>query len=139
MVILLLNRFKLGGAASVDGKSADIIYFNILLLGICSVITDCLQSWKREDIIIIFIGGVLWLTVTVTTSTPTRIIKNPLTTTLPGFVLLLLLLLFSFPSTQVLLVLMNDGFVNSHRGERINKERLKPNNMKLHFLQTRVS
>jgi hypothetical protein len=29
--------------------------------------------------------------------------------------------------------------VNSHRGERINKERLKPNNMKLHFLQTRVS
>jgi len=129
----------LGGAASVDGKSADIIYFNILLLGICSVITDCLQSWKREDIIIIFIGGVLWLTVTVTTSTPTRIIKNPLTTTLPGFVLLLLLLLFSFPSTQVLLVLMNDGFVNSHRGERINKERLKPNNMKLHFLQTRVS
>lgn len=130
----------MGGAASVDGKSADIIYFNILLLGICSVITDCLQSWKREDIIIIFIGGVLWLTVTVTTSTPTRIIKNPLTTTLPGFVLLLLLLLFfSFPSTQVLLVLMNDGFVNSHRGERINKERLKPNNMKLHFLQTRVS
>lgn len=131
----------MGGAASVDGKSADIIiYFNILLLGICSVITDRLKSWKREDIVIIFIGGVLWLAVTVT-STPTRIIKNPLTTTLPGFfvVLLLLLLFFSFPSTQVLLVLMNDGFVNSHRGERINKERLKPNNMKLHFLRTRVS
>lgn len=65
--------------------------------------------------------------------------QNPLTTTLPGFFVVLLLLLLFLSLTQVLLVLMNDGFVNSHRGERINKERLKPNNMKLHFLQTRVS